>query len=250
MDALYITIKDDLVKLIECHVYKEGEEIPSEDKLAENYGVSRPTVRRAIQLLEEEGYVERRPYHGAVVCPLKINQGFTSVLRSFDAEMRANDCTPHTRVLFARGGRATAQVANRLEIAENAPIFKLVRLRYADDCPNVIVETHVPLGLYPEIASVDFETVSLYSYFESTGHPVVKAHRRLEIKTADANMAALLDIPVDDPVYCFATVARIEDGRVAEFTIANYRGRSNAFEFDTTSAEIEQMSIHASFHGE
>ena len=226
-------------------MYKEGEEIPSEDKLAETYGVSRPTVRRAIQLLEEEGYVERRPYHGAVVCPPKIKQGFTSVLRSFVAEMRINDRTPHTRVIIARGARATAQVANRLEIAENAPVFKLVRLRYADDCPNVIVETYVPFDLYPDIASVDFRTTSLYGYFEMVGKPVVKAHRRLEIKSADVNMAALLDIPVDDPVYCFATIARTQNDRVAEFTVANYRGRSNAFEFDTTSTAIEQLNLHA-----
>lgn len=245
MDALYMMIKDELAKLIEHHVYKEGEEIPSEDKLAENYGVSRPTVRRAVQLLEEEGYVERRPYHGAVVCPPKIKQGFTSVLRSFDAEMRINDRTPHTRVIIARGARATGHVANRLEIAENTPVFKLVRLRYADECPNVIVETYVPLDLYPDIAAVDFTTVSLYGYFESAGKPVVKAHRRLEIRSADANMAALLDIPVDDPIYCFATTARTEDGRVAEYTIANYRGRSNAFEFDTTSTAIEQLNLHA-----
>lgn len=243
MDALYMMIKDELAKLIEHHVYKEGEEIPSEDKLAETYGVSRPTVRRAIQLLVEEGYLERRPYHGAIVCPAKIEQGYTSVLRSFNTEMRINDHTPRTRVLIARRTRATAHIANRLEIAENAPAFKLLRLRYADECPNVIVETYVPLDLYPEIANVDFTQASLYDYCESQGKPVVKAHRRLEIKLADANLAALLDIPTDDPVYCFETVARTADERVAEYTIATYRGRSNVFEFDTTTTAIEQLSL-------
>lgn len=243
MEALYKAIKDELVKLIKSNVYQEGEEIPSDEELAKTYGVSRPTVRRAIQELVDEGYLERRPYHGTIVCPSKIEQAYTSVLRSFNDEMLQNDHVPKTRVINARLDRASKRVAGQLEIEDGARVFKLVRLRYADGHPNVIVQTYVPLDVYPGIAKVDFRSKSLYAFFEDCGKPVVVANRRLEIDLADPNMAALLDIPQGDPVYRFSTTARIESGRIVEYSLATYRGRSNVFAFETTSTRLGRLSL-------
>lgn len=243
MEALYKAIKDELVKLIKSNVYQEGEEIPSDEELAKTYGVSRPTVRRAIQELVDEGYLERRPYHGTIVCPSKIEQAYTSVLRSFNDEMLQNDHVPKTRVINARLDRASKRVAGQLEIEDGARVFKLVRLRYADGHPNVIVQTYVPLDVYPGIAKVDFRSKSLYAFFEDCGKPVVVASRRLEIDLADPNMAALLDIPQGDPVYRFSTTARIESGRIVEYSLATYRGRSNVFAFETTSTRLGRLSL-------
>lgn len=243
MEALYKAIKDELVKLIKSNVYQEGEEIPSDEELTKTYGVSRPTVRRAIQELVDEGYLERRPYHGTIVCPSKIEQAYTSVLRSFNDEMLQNDHVPKTRVINARLDRASKRVASQLEIEDGARVFKLVRLRYADGHPNVIVQTYVPLDVYPGIAKVDFRSKSLYAFFEDCDKPVVVANRRLEIDLADPNMAALLDIPQGDPVYRFSTTARIESGRIVEYSLATYRGRSNVFAFETTSTRLGRLSL-------
>lgn len=243
MEALYKAIKDELVKLIKSNVYQEGEEIPSDEELAKTHGVSRPTVRRAIQELVDEGYLERRPYHGTIVCPSRIEQAYTSVLRSFNDEMLQNDHIPKTRVINARLDRASKRVASQLEIEDGARVFKLVRLRYADGHPNVIVQTYVPLDVYPGIAKVDFRSKSLYAFFEDCSKPVVVANRRLEIDLADPNMAALLDIPQGDPVYRFSTTARIESGRIVEYSLATYRGRSNVFAFETTSTRLGRLSL-------
>ncbi len=243
MEALYKTIKNELIKLIKGNVYQEGEEIPADDELAMTYGVSRPTVRRAVQELVDEGYLERRPYHGTTVRPMKIEQAYTSVLRSFNDEMLSSDHIPKTRVLNARLDRASRRVANMLDIADGAETFKLVRLRYADGHPNVIVETYVPLDVYPNITKIDFTSKSLYAFFQDCGKPVASASRRLEIDSADYNMAALLDIQQGDPVYRFTTTARIESGRIVEYSIATYRGRSNAFVFETSTTRLGRLSL-------
>lgn len=243
MEALYKGIKEELLKLIKTNVYQEGDEIPSDDELSLTYGVSRPTVRRAVQELVDEGYLERRPYHGTTVCPSKIEQAYTSVLRSFNDEMLSNDHVPKTRVLNARLDRASRRVANHLEVNDGAEVFKLVRLRYADGHPNVIVETFVPVDVYPNISRIDFTSKSLYAFFEDCGKPVEVANRRLEIDTADPNMAALLDIPQGDPIYRFTTTARNKDGRVVEYSVANYRGRSNVFAFETTTTKLGRLSL-------
>ncbi|WP_154028372.1 GntR family transcriptional regulator [Olsenella uli] len=241
MESLYVTIKDELLKLIDSHVYSVGSRIPSEDELAEAFGVSRPTVRRAVQMLVDMGRLERRPYHGTIVIEPKIEQGYATVLRSFNDEMRDNNKVPKTTVILARKARAVAEVALRLQILEDTGVFKLVRLRYADDVPNVVVVSYIPLDLYPGITSVDFETTTLYGYFESVGNPVVRAHRRLEVLKADKNLSALIDVPLGDPIYRFTTVASTESGRIAEYAIANYRGESNAFEFDTTLTRVGEL---------
>lgn len=241
MEPLYVTIKNELLRLIDSGVYREGTSIPSEDELAGVFSVSRPTVRRAVQILVDAGRLERRPYHGIVVLPPKIEQGYATVLRSFNDEMRDNDKVPKTTVILARRDRATANVALHLGVDEGAAVFKLVRLRYADDVPNVVVASYVPLDLYPSIGSVDFATTTLYGFFESVGKPVVRAHRRLEVARADKSLAALIDVRLGDPVFHFVTTASVEGGRVAEYSVANYRGESNAFEFDTSLTHVSEL---------
>lgn len=233
MDSLYVMIKDELLSLIENRTYREGETIPSEEQLAETYGVSRPTARRAVQLLVDAGYLERRPRHGTVVRSPKIDQEYAMTLRSFEEEMHQHNKVPRTQVILNRRLRATSEVAARLEIAAGDEVFKLVRLRYADDIPNVLVDSYMPCDLFPGIAGVDFASTSLYAYFEEQGSPVLTARRRLEVVKADASLSALLDVPQGDPLFRFFTTARTASGRVAEHSVATYRGESNAFEFST-----------------
>lgn len=246
MDPLYVIIQDEIRRLIETGVYKDGETIPSEDEIAESYGVSRPTARRAVQNLVEQGLLERRPYHGVIVCPPKIKQGYATVLRSYNDEVRANFKVPRTQVLLAKRMRANAEIASRLELKEGAHVFKLVRLRYADGEPNVLVVSYIPLELYPAVTQVNFEDDTLYGFFEACGNPVVTAHRRLELVKADSNLAAVLDMEKDEAVFRFYTVARTNDGDVAEYAIASYRGQSNVFEFDTNASQVSNLSLENS----
>lgn len=234
MEALYLKIRDEIKQQIDGGVYREGEVLPPEGVLAEKFDVSRPTVRRAIQMLIDEGRLERRPHRGTVVCPPKIEQSFTTMLRSFNDEMIQNGKDPHTRVITARRQIVPADIAGRMSLMAGSEVFRLVRLRYAGDEPNVIVASYIPLDVYPDIESVDFTNTSLYDYFRQCGKPVVHAHRILDIFKAGANLASVLDIEVGEPVYRFVTAASTEQGRVAEYTVATYRGRSNAFEFDVS----------------
>ena len=144
MEALYLKIRDELARQIKNRVYREGETLPSEDELAERFGVSRPTIRRSIQELVDDGMLEKKPYRGTTVCPAKIEQGFTTMLRSFNEEILANGRIPRTTVLTARVQEASPEVSSRMGVEVGAPLFKLVRLRYAGDYPNVLVSSLIP----------------------------------------------------------------------------------------------------------
>lgn len=233
MIPLYRMIHDDLRELVDNQTYHDGETIPSEEELAAAYGVSRPTVRRAIQMLMDEGVLERGAHRGICVRARKIDQRFAVTLRSFDEEIHEHGLIPKTKVILARKTLATVSIANSLGIKEGDAVFRLVRLRYANDTPNVLVESLIPYSQYPGIDNVDFSTASLYAFFDDKGNPAVVAKRRLELMQADASLAALLDVRQGDSLFRFSTTTMDKSGKIIEYSIAEYRGDTNAFEFDT-----------------
>ena len=232
--TLYDSIKEDLLGKIKDGTYPEGQTIPSELELAEIYGVSRPTIRQALQILVSDGYLEKRRRRGTVVTKPKVRQSFTMSISSFEDAMRLAGRMPKTNVLVFKRERANETVAERLELAKGAEVYKLVRLRYADVIPNVFVESYIPCSLYPGLGSYDFNTSSLYNAMEQCGRRVVRAHRKLEAIKADGPTSALLDVEAGDPLILFYTVARDEEDAAVEYSVATYRGASNSFELDVS----------------
>lgn len=231
---LYDQIKDDLLSKIKDGTYPEGQTIPSELELAEIYGVSRPTIRQALQILVSDGYLEKRRRRGTVVTKPKVSQSFTMSISSFEDAMRLAGRLPKTKVLVFKRERANAEVEKRLELTRGQDVFKLVRLRYADDLPNVFVESYIPCALYPGLDSFDFNESSLYAAMDACGNPVMTARRRLEVIKADGAAAALLDVEAGDPLLLFHTVARDASGTAVEYSVATYRGESNSFELNVS----------------
>lgn len=234
--TLYDKIRKDLLSKIKDGTYPEGQTIPSELELAQIYGVSRPTVRQAIQLLADEGYLEKRRRRGTVVTRPKVKQSFTMSISSFEDAMRLAGRLPKTKVLVFKRERAGAEVEKHLELANEKDVFKLIRLRYADNLPNVFVESYIPCALYPGLDSFDFNESSLYAAMEVCGNPVMTARRRLEAIKADGAIAALLDVEPGDPLLLFHTVARDAGGTAVEYSVATYRGESNSFELNVSRA--------------
>lgn len=232
--TLYDQIKDDLLSKIKDSTYPEGQTIPSELELAEMYGVSRPTIRQALQILVSDGYLEKRRRRGTVVTKPKVSQSFTMSISSFEDAMRLAGRLPKTKVLVFKRERANAEVEKRLELTRGQDVFELVRLRYADDLPNVFVESYIPCTLYPGLDSFDFNGSSLYAAMDTCGNPVMTARRRLEVIKADGAAAALLDVEAGDPLLLFHTVARDANGTAVEYSVATYRGESNSFELNVS----------------
>lgn len=232
--TLYNQIKDDLLSKIKDGTYPEGQTIPSELELAEMYGVSRPTIRQALQILVSDDYLEKRRRRGTVVTKPKVSQSFTMSISSFEDAMRLAGRLPKTKVLVFKRERANAEVEKRLELTRDQDVFKLVRLRYADNLPNVFVESYIPCTLYPGLDSFDFNESSLYAAMDTCGNPVMTARRRLEVIKADGAAAALLDVEAGDPLLLFHTVARDANGTAVEYSVATYRGESNSFELNVS----------------
>ncbi|MDF7637898.1 GntR family transcriptional regulator [Lactobacillus sp. ESL0791] len=228
----YQLIADDLLNKIQTGVYPQNTLIPPEIELAEHYQVSRPTVRQAISKLVNQGYLERRRKRGTLVKQAKIEQEFTHIIESYSTEMSAKGIYPKTNLLYFQVEKANEEVSKNLQITAQALVFKIVRLRYANKQPIVLVTTYVPQERVPELQNYDLGQVSLYETLEKYQLKVTHVIRKLEVLEADETTANLLNISLNKPIFYFHTQGLTSDERPIEYSIAKYRGDLNSFMID------------------
>ena len=196
---------------------------------------SRPTIRKAVQILVDEGYLEKRKKRGTIVCDPTIRQEFAQVIQTFDKEVKEKGLTPSTKVLTFKQEKAEEEVRQKLNLKETEKVYKLVRLRYVDDQPNVLVTTYVPCRLFEHLSEVDFEKESLYQTFHKEGRDITSIQRKLDVILADETCADLLDVKNGDPLFYFHSTGYDESHTAIEYSIAKYRGDRNSFVFQLSN---------------
>src|SRR5438876_9420722 len=132
-----------------------GQPIPAERQLAIDLGVSRLTLRAALDELVRDGYLDRRHGSGTYVTEPKIAQPLT--LTSFSDDMRRRGMTPGSRTLELTSTLARARLAHRLGVPPEARLFRVKRLRLADSMPMAMEILHLPAPLAPGPTRADFD---------------------------------------------------------------------------------------------
>ncbi|MBL1071998.1 MULTISPECIES: GntR family transcriptional regulator [Lactobacillus] len=225
----YLEIQNLLLQRIKNGDYQEGQLIPKEVDLAEQLNVSRPTVRHAIRNLVQGGYLERRKKRGTIVTQTKIKQQFTHVIESYNTEIQNNGLVAKTQVLNFSTEKASDEVAEALTIKPNTEVYKLVRLRSADNKPVVFVVTYLPIAQLPDLQKIDFTHHSLYSELAKAGLEITHVSRKIEVHPATEEEAQLLETDIKAPIFYFHTIGFTKDHRALEYSIASYRGDLNYF---------------------
>src|SRR5215210_457174 len=137
-----------------------GEAIPSERRLSVDLGVSRLTLRAALDDLVRDGYLIRRRGSGTFVSQPKIPQELT--MTSFSEDMRRRGLHPASRTLSLTTTTAGAHLGRRLHVSPSEPIVVAKRLRLADGEPMAIETLHVRASLVPGLTPQDLEGASFY----------------------------------------------------------------------------------------
>lgn len=225
----YLEIQNLLLQRIKNGDYQEGQLIPKEVDLAEQLNVSRPTVRHAIRNLVQAGYLERRKKRGTIVTQTKIKQQFTHVIESYNTEIQNNGLVAKTQVMNFSTEKASDEVAEALTIKPNTEVYKLVRLRSADNKPVVFVVTYLPIAQLSDLQKIDFTHHSLYSELAKAGLEITHVSRKIEVHPATEEEAQLLETDIKAPIFYFHTIGFTKDHRALEYSIASYRGDLNYF---------------------
>ena len=229
MTALYLDVKKDLLDKITSGEYPEGTIIPTEHELSNMYCVSRPTIRKAVQILVDAGYLEKKKKRGTIVCTPKVIQDFTQTISSFDTLMKRHGVVSQTQVIAFKKEQASKEIADSLHLQEDDLVYKLVRLRYTDKNPNVFITTYIPVSIFPDLLDTDFTHVRLYDVFEAQGHGIDTIDRQLEMIKADDTIADMLDIEEGEPLFYFHSVGYDTNKNPIEYSIARYRSDINTF---------------------
>lgn len=210
---LYVQLASQLALSIRNGSYALHHALPSERTLSESLGVSRITARKAIDALVQQGLVQRRHGSGNFIAA-REPQGLTR-LSSFSEQRAADGQTPASHWLQRASARATAAERAALELQAPARVARLHRLRLADGLPVALEHTVLPLKLLPAPQTLEG---SLYAWLEQHGHAPHTAQQRLRALNADAQQAALLQIPVGTALLWVTRSSRDVQGLALELT--------------------------------
>ncbi|NED94896.1 GntR family transcriptional regulator [Phytoactinopolyspora alkaliphila] len=214
-------VRDRILDLLEGLAL--GAAIPAERALSDQLGVSRVTVRRAVDDLVRDGYLERRQGSGTYVAQSKLAQPLTA--SSFTADMERRGLRPSSRLLTVARIPAGAPLSWRLGIDPDDEVIQLRRLRLADDEPLAIETVHMPAHLVPGLPEEELERRSLYQVLsERYELRIASGTQTIEPTMTNDEESAILDIPTGSLAFLCRLTTAISDGRVIEYTRGLYRG--------------------------
>lgn len=203
-----------------------GEALPSEHELCERLGVSRPTLRAAVDELVDEGVLVRRPGRGTFKAAGKVAQPLApsaGVRNSFRVPLAEGVWVSRTLAFDRRS--AGARLARALTVSPSEPIVRVERLRIVDGAPLAVERIHVPERFVPGIDGDDFQQGSFYQLLHSRyGITMARAAQSIEATVTDERESQLLEVPPHTPALLFDVTTRDTLDRVIEYTRAVYRG--------------------------
>ena len=221
---LYQQLQRALRDAIQSGKLSPDDALPSERQLAAELGISRITVRKAIDGLADEGLLVRRQGSGNFV-GARIEKNFAK-LTSFSEDMRARGRVPTSQWLKKTDGQVTPEEAMRLALSPGAKVYRLHRLRFADDEPMALEYCTVSAHALPSLDDVD---LSLYDALERAGNRPVRALQRLRALLLDDEKARLLEAKPGDAGLLVERVGYLRDGRAIELSHSYYRGDTYDF---------------------
>lgn len=222
---LYQQIRDYLVQKINDSVYPSGSRLPSERDLASYFGVSRVTVRQALNSLIQEGLIYSQTGKGHYVHKTKIDQEL-GVLTSFTEEMHQRGVVPSSKVIRAEIQLAMLDIIDSLQIQQGTEIVYIQRIRLADDEPIALETAYLPHAVCPGIIErFDFSEESLYKVLrEEYACPLIWAKQRMQARLPTSAEVELLGINRQTPVLSITRITYSHQDKPVELVRSIYRG--------------------------
>ncbi|MFP5346150.1 MAG: GntR family transcriptional regulator [Actinomycetes bacterium] len=229
---LYFQVAQALQHHIETGAIPAGSLLGNEIRIADELGISRPTVRKAIEYLVRRGLLVRKRGVGTQVVRAQVRRPLE--LTSLNDDLASAGRRPATRVLALEVVPAGDDVAAELGTLAGADVVHLRRLRLADDEPIAVLSNYLPVGLVQLDAEV-LEHRGLYEVLRSAGVHIHVADQSIGAKSASETEAALLDEPPGAALLTMTRTAYDDSGQAVEF--GNHVYRASRYSFSLTLLE-------------
>ena len=221
---LYQQLQRALRDAIEKRVWGPDDALPAERDLADEFAISRITVRKALDGLVSEGLLTRRQGAGTFVAG-RVEKNF-SKLTSFSEDMIARGRKPRSEWLSRSKGTVTPEECLILGLSPGSAVYRFDRIRYADGAPMALEHSTVPGYCLPSLEMVGD---SLYAGLEKAGARPMRALQRLRAVLFNAEQASLLGIQPGDAGLLIERRGFLRNGQPVEITRSWYRG--DAYDF-------------------
>ncbi len=224
---LYFQVAQQIEHAINEGGLAPGDRLDNEISLAEQFGLSRPTMRRAIQELVDKGLLVRKRgvgtqvVHGQVTRPVELTSLFDDLATHHQA--------PTTKVLNNETMRATDEVSVMLAVPAGSEVLHLRRLRYAHGEPLAIMENFLPADLIG-VGEGDLAARGLYQLMRGKGVNIRVAKQRIGARTGTPEECGLLNEKRGTPVLTMERAAHDDSGRPVEWGKHCYRASQYSFE--------------------
>lgn len=212
-------IRHELFAYITSGRLQPGQRLGAERELAESYGVSRATLRQALEALERSGVVRRLPGRGGgtFVSEPKIERDLSSVV-GVPALLRKQGMTAGTRIVSTAMTAADDATAAALEMRPGDLVFEVVRIRLADGNPISLEHARFPAARFPGMLDLPLGG-SIYDLIrEHYRLTPAQSLERIEVVHATAHEAAILGVNEDAPLLSITRTTTVPDGAAIEFS--------------------------------
>ena len=211
-------------------------QLPSENELAAQQGITRATVRRALDVLEREGLIYREKGRGSFAAVRRVEHELTRLVSTTE-DMSKRGWALTTRLISVEKAPAPRRVAAALELPEAAPCYKLCRLRIVEGEPISIQIPYLPATLCPDLEQNDL-THSLYRLLETRyGLRLWTGHETLRARFALPQEEELLEVSEGTPVMYMERVTYAVTGQAVEYLEAVWRGDRYEFKVSLSRAQ-------------
>ncbi len=217
------------------------EKLPTERDLADEFEISRLTVRRALDQLESDGIVYRVQGAGTFVSDKTIAKSFE--LTSFSEDMRARGLEPGSLSVTAEVEPAGARIGYALGLSPGESVVHIRRVRTADSAPMCLENSYLPDRLVPGLARRIQDDGSLYHVLdEGFSLRLERADQVIKATVLDPHVAELLHVPAFSPAFLVMRTGFDSRGRAVEYAESLYRGDRYSYELTVLRRGISRES--------
>ena len=215
--SLYQQLADSLRDKIYEGKYAFGDKLPSERSLAEKFGISHLTVRKALAILEEEGMLLRVQGKGTFVRAQKYSIDMQH-MDGFSSMFGQQGITITNKVLYSGVREAGFKYSRIFGIPREESVFELIRLRQNGEDPVALEYNILPTKRVPHVEEYDYSLYSLWDVYRQTGIQLVEENQKLEIVKVFNPQADLLNVEEGADVLMLSSTALDASGKVIEWT--------------------------------
>lgn len=222
MEPKYIRVVEEIKKRITNGKYPTGEVIPKQEDLAEELGVSRMTVKKALDILTVDGLVMPKRGVGTFVRPKAVRQSNSLPLSSYGGLSSDLGVPVESKVISFDIEFPGVDVQEALEIEENQPVYEIRRLRLVNGKPYGLEHTFLNADLFPHLNRKVFEGSFYRALHQDYGLTIGGANRSISAEKPDKFDRQYLQSKEDEPILQVAQTVYLDDGRPFEMSVDHH----------------------------